>query len=113
MTAREIAENARIMSVDEVEKEINKLITKTENKLSVLLTENDYKEFYELAKEYWVAFDMPIKGNAKDIKEQMWKSFEEVGIVNVHSKKDFLSTSKMLYQKLDVKGKLYEICMMQ
>ena len=108
MTIEQIAENAPLMNKEQIINEIKKLIKDTEEQMSELLSEVDYKYFYETAKDYWVAYDMPVKGNVKDIHKCMWKAFEKAGFQNVHSKKEFLSFSKFLYKKHSILDCLYD-----
>lgn len=107
MTIEQIAENAPLMNKEQIMNEIQKLIKETEEQMSELLSEVDYKDFYSTAKDYWVAYDMPVKGNVKDIHECMWRAFEKAGFQNVHSKKEFLSFPKFLYKKHCVLDCLY------
>lgn len=108
MTIEQIAENASLMKKEQIINEIKKLIKETEEQISVILSETDYEDFYNTAKDYWIAYDMPVKGNVGEIHKCMWKAFEKAGVFNVHSKKEFLSFSKFLYKKYKVLDCLYD-----
>lgn len=108
MTIEQIAENASLMKKEQIINEIKKLIKETEEQISVILSETDYEDFYNTAKGYWIAYDMPVKGNVGEIHKCMWKAFEKAGFFNVHSKKEFLSFSKFLYEKYRVFDCLYD-----
>lgn len=107
LSAEEIAKNAPLMNEVQIAEAIHKLIKNTEEQMSVLLSEYDYEDYYSTAKEYWEAYDMPAKGNTKEIRECMWRAFEKAGVHNVHSKKEFLGFSKFLFKKLRVMDYLY------
>jgi len=115
ITPEFIAKHAQVLSEGEILRYINQLIKETEERVvkesTELLTEADYEQFYNTAKDYWMAFDMPVKGYVKEIKQCMWQAFESAGITNVHSKRDFLNTTKFMYVQHSVLEKLYEVMM--
>ena len=89
MTIEQIAENASLMKKEQIINEIKKLIKETEEQMSVILSETDYEDFYNTAKGYWIAYDMPVKGNVGEIHKCMWKAFEKAGFLMFIVKRNF------------------------
>lgn len=110
VTVLSISRKAHEMHPDEIKDQIQYLLEECEAKYSEYLSEDDYKEFYNTAKEYWQAFDMPTKGYTEEIKKCMWKAFQISGI-NISSKKEFLNITKYRFQKCNVQGNLYNTMM--
>ena len=109
LSAEEIAKNAPLMSEVQIAEAIHKLIKNTEEQMSVLLSEYDYEDYYSTAKEYWEAYDMPAKGNTKEIRECMWRLLKKPGFITSTAKRSFWGFLSFCSKNLG----LWIICIMK
>lgn len=99
ITPKTIASNRMDITENEVIARIEYLLEKQRKELTECFSEEDYMEFYELAKEAWKAADMPVRGNTKEIKESMTLALERLGINGIKAKADFM---KILKSQVDM-----------